>query len=74
VALERRLAHQQDLPDRRVLGVRAEERVAVRGAVDGGRLEELPAVEDRLGVDARGAASGGADLEQQVRLRLGLAL
>src|SRR6185436_14006501 len=50
--LQRLLAHQQDLADRRVLRVRAEERVLAGGAVDGGRLEELPAVEDRLRIDA----------------------
>ena len=64
---QRLLAHQQDLADRRGLGVRAEERVLAGGAVDRGRLEQLPAVEDRLRVDARGAAAGRADLEQHVR-------
>ena len=64
---QRLLAHQQDLADRRALGVLAEERVLARGAVDRGRLEQLPAVEDRLRVDARGAAAGRADLEEQVR-------
>ena len=64
---ERFLAHQQDLADRGLLGVGAEERVLARGAVDRGRLEQLPAVEDRLRIDARGAAAGGADLEQHVR-------
>ena len=49
------------------LGVRTEERVLAGGAVDRGRLEQLPAVEDRLRVDARGAAAGRADLEQHVR-------
>ena len=38
-----------------------------RRAVDRGRLEQLPAVEDRLGVDPRRAAAGGADLEEHVR-------
>ncbi len=64
---ERLLAHQQDLADRRRLRVLADERVAAGGAVDRGRLEQLPAVEDRLRVDPRGAAAGRADLEQQVR-------
>ena len=67
VALERLLAHQHDLADRGRLGVGAEERVALRGAVDRGRLEQLPAVEDRLRVDPRGAAAGRADLEAHVR-------
>jgi hypothetical protein len=44
------------------------EGVLAVGAVDLGLLEQLPAVEDRLGVDARGAAAGRADLEAQVRL------
>ena len=66
---ERVLVHQQDLPDRRGGRVLADERVAVRRAVDRGRLEQLPAVEDRLRVDPRGAAAGGPDLEQQVRRR-----
>ena len=65
--LELALAHQQDLADRRGLGVAAEERVLALGAVDRGGLEQLPAVEDRLRVDARGAAAGRADLEQHVR-------
>ena len=64
---ERLLAHQQDLADRGLLGVGAEERVLARRAVDRRRLEQLPAVEDRLRVDARGAAAGRADLEQDVR-------
>src|SRR5262249_33746817 len=59
--------HQQDLADRRALGVRTEERVLAGRAVDRSRLEELPAVEDRLGVDARRAAAGRAALEQHVR-------
>jgi hypothetical protein len=69
--LELGLAHEQQLADGRVLGVAAEERVLALGAVDRGGLEQLPAVEDRLGVDARGAATGRADLEEHVR-RLGL--
>ena len=75
VALERVLAHQHDLADRGRLGVAAEERVALLRPVDRGRLEQLPAVEDRLRVDPRGAAAGGADLEAHVRgeLRSGLA-
>ena len=67
VAAQRVLAHQQDLAERRLLGVVAEERVLALGAVDRGRLEQLPAVEDRLRIDARGAAAGGAELEQHVR-------
>jgi hypothetical protein len=65
--LQLALAHQQDLADRRRLRVAAEERVALAGAVDRGRLEQLPAVEDRLGVDPRGAAAGGPDRERDVR-------
>jgi hypothetical protein len=61
------LAHEQQLADRGLVGVRAEERVLARGAVDGGGLQQLPAVEDRLGVDQRGALAGRADLEQHVR-------
>ena len=49
------------------VGVVAEERVLALGAVDRGRLEQLPAVEDRLRVDARGAAAGRAELEEDVR-------
>src|ERR1044072_4872537 len=64
--LQRLLAHQQDLADRRVLRFRAEEGVLAGGAVDRGRLEELPAVADRLRVAARGAAAGRADLEEDV--------
>src|SRR5215208_7883270 len=51
------LAHEQDLADRGVLGVLADERVLLRGAVDRGRLQQLPAVEDRLRIDARRAAA-----------------
>src|SRR3954470_9299690 len=69
--LQRLLAHQQDLADRRVLGVGAEERVLARGAVDRGRLEQLPAVEDRLRGDPPRALAPGADLQAHVR-RLGL--
>ena len=61
------LAQQQELADRRVRGVGPEERVLALGAVDGGRLEQLPAVEDRLRVDPRRAAAGRPDLEAQVR-------
>src|SRR6185312_14866607 len=64
--LQRLLAHQQDLADRRVLRGRAEERVLARGAVDRGRLEELPAVEDRLRIDARGVLARRTDLEEDV--------
>ena len=67
VTAQRVLAHQQDLPERGAVGVVAEERVLALGAVDRGRLEQLPAVEDRLRVDARGAAAGRAQLEQDVR-------
>ena len=49
------------------LRVAAEERVLAARAVERGRLEQLPAVEDRLRVDARRAAAGGADLEAHVR-------
>ena len=65
--LQRLLGHQQDLPDGRVLGVRAEEGVLARRAVDRGGLEQLPAVEDRLGIDPRRALAGRADLEEEVR-------
>ena len=68
--LEQRLRQQQDLADREVR-VLAVEGVLARRAVDRGRLEQLPAVEDRLRVDARRAAAGRADLEVDVR---GLAL
>ena len=54
-----RLRHQQHLADRGAVG----ERVLALGAVDRRRLEQLPAVEDRLRVDLRRAAPGGADLE-----------
>ena len=37
--------------------------MAAAGAVDGGRLQQPPAVEHRLRVDPRGAAAGGADRE-----------
>ena len=74
MALERLLAHQQDLADRGLLGVLAEERVALRRAVDRGRLEQLPAVQDRLRVDPRRAAAGRADLEAQRRGQPGSAL
>ena len=60
--LQRLLVHQQDLPDRQRPGVRGE-RVGARGAVDRGGLQQLPAVEDRLGVDLRRALTRGLDLE-----------
>src|SRR3712207_8082334 len=50
---QRLLAHEQDLADRGGAGLRAEERVLARGAVDRGGLEQLPAVQDRLGVEDR---------------------
>ena len=52
------------------LRVAAPERVLAGGAVDRGRLEQLPAVEDRLGVDLRRAAAGGPDREGDVRGQL----
>src|SRR5439155_7642027 len=52
------LGHQEDLADRRPPVSRAEERVAAGRAVDRGRLEPLPAVEDRLVVDPGSAATG----------------
>src|SRR3954467_13266993 len=53
---------------------RAEERVAPGHAVDRGLLEQLPAVEDRLGVDERRAAARRPGPEEQVRgLAVGLA-
>ena len=61
------LGHQQDLADGRVLGAGAEERIDAGGAVDGGGLEQLPAVEDRLGIDLRGVLAGRLDLEVEVR-------
>ncbi len=64
-ALEQRLGHHQDLADRQVVAV-AQGVLAV-GAVDGRGLEQLPAVEDRLGVDPRSAAACGPDLEVEVR-------
>ena len=54
------LGHQQHLADRRVLGAGAEERIDAGGAVDGGGLEQLPAVEDRLGIDLRRVLAGRA--------------
>src|SRR5829696_5857789 len=69
--LEHRLRQQQDLADREAVGVVAVQDVAAGCAVDRGRLEQLPAVEDRLRVDRGGAAAGRADLEGDVR---GLAL
>src|SRR3981081_1036986 len=44
------LAHQQDLPDRGVLRARTEERIDSGGAVHVRGLEQLPTVEDRLGI------------------------
>ena len=44
------------------------ERVLALGAVDRRRLEQLPAVEDRLRVDPRRAAAGRADREVDVRV------
>src|SRR4051812_17595339 len=64
---ERLLAHEHDLADARLVGSGAQQRVLAPGAVDLGRLEQLPAVEDRLRIDARGALAGRPDLEQQVR-------
>ena len=49
---------------------RPAERVLARGAVDRGGLEQLPAVEDRLGVDLRRAAAGGLDREGDVGAEL----
>ena len=63
-ALELLLRHQQDLADGRAGAL---ERVLAGGAVDRRRLEQLPAVEDRLRVDLRGAAAGGLDREVEVR-------
>jgi hypothetical protein len=61
---EQRLRQQHHLADREVAV--AVERVLARSAVDGGRLEQLPAVEDRLRIDLRSALAGRADLEVQV--------
>src|SRR5205085_10014689 len=63
----RLLAHQHDLADRGAADVRPGQRVGAAGTVDGGRLEQLPAVEDRLRVDPRRAAAGRLDLEVHVR-------
>ena len=52
----------------RRLAVAADDRAAV--AVDLRRVEQAPAVEDRLRVDARRAAAGGADLEPEMRCAL----
>ena len=74
--LELGLGHQQDLPDRVAAGaVAGAQGVAARGAVDRGGLEQLPAVEDRLGVDPRRALARRADREVEVRAlaRLGCA-
>ena len=65
-ARERLLGHQEDLAEpasRRRAG-------SCRRAVDRRRLEQLPAVEDRLGVDPRSAAAGGPDGEVEVRAEL----
>ena len=62
-ALEQPLGPEQDLPDRGRAALAAVEHVASRGAVDGGGLEQLPAVEDRLRIDQRGTAAGRADRE-----------
>src|SRR4029450_6975772 len=51
--------------------VLAVEHVAAGGAVDRRGLEQLPAVEDRLRVDVRRAAAGGADREVEVRRHAG---
>src|SRR4051812_28042418 len=69
---EQRLREQHDLADREVAV--AVEDVAALGAVDGGRLEQLPAVEERLRVDLRSALAGRLDLERDVRLGGTLAL
>src|SRR6185436_7941107 len=66
-ALELLLAHQQDLPGRGAGAVGRGERVRAVRAVDRRRLQQLPAVEDRLRVDLRGAAAGGAQRELDVR-------
>jgi hypothetical protein len=65
--LELILAHQQDLADARVARAATEERVDPVGAVDRGRLQQLPSIEDRLGVDQRRVLAGRLDLEGQMR-------
>ena len=55
-ALELRLRHQQDLAD---VGARVRERVLAGGAVDRRRLQQLPAVQDRLRIDPRRARPAG---------------
>ena len=65
-ARELLLGEQQDLADR---GGVVRERVLAGDPVDRGRLEQLPAVEDRLRVDPRGAAAGRPDREVEVRRR-----
>ena len=50
-------------------GSLAMQHVAAGGAVDRGGLEQLPAVQDRLGIDLRRAPAGRADREVDVRRR-----
>ena len=72
--LELLLRQQQHLADREVAAVLRVEGVLAGRAVDRRGLEELPAVEDRLGIDQRRALAGRADLEEHVRglARVGL--
>ena len=62
--LQRLLGEQQDAGAAEPRG----ERALALGAVDRRRLEQLPAVEDRLRVDPRRAAAGRADREVDVRV------
>jgi hypothetical protein len=62
LALDLRLRGEQDLADAGAVG----EGVLAGGAVDRGRLEQLPAVENGLRVDRLRAAPGGGDREVEV--------
>ncbi len=64
--LQQGLRQEEDLADRHAVGPLAVEHVAARGAVDGGGLEQLPAVEDGLGVDLRRALARGPDGEVEM--------
>src|SRR3989442_349143 len=50
---------------------RAHEGVLPRRAVNGGGLEQLPTVKDRLGIDPWGVAARRARLEQDMRRDVG---
>ena len=61
---ERVLAHEQDLADRA-----AGQRARAARAEDVRRLQQPPALDERLGIDPRRALAGRADREAHVRLR-----